>query len=691
MFKSGHNRSRYVMIEKSEILKATDGGLEVFNFYIPFGFKLKKNFRNPLYDDHNASCQIYFSKESHCYILHDFGNNEFHGDCFWYVSKLMGMNLRTDFQQILKTIARDLHLNVSSFSGRDGESSFSALNPAPKCPKPNNSEKKMKKYHVEKKVFSREELKYWGKYGITIDILEKYNVVSLSEYSSTNNEGKPYTLKSAPSHPMYGYRSSDFIKIYRPFEKMRFLYGGTLSQTYCFGIEQLPSRGDIVIITGGEKDVLSLASHGFYGICFNSETATIPVSIIEMLSRRFRHICLIYDTDETGMNSMEKAVSELKDYNLIAVRLPLSGIKTEKDVSDFFAKGNGREDLQKIIRENIEPLYSHTILLIKTCEMDFNNPPERSKMVVSAEGVPLGCYDNLLCITGGEGTGKSNFVSSIISGTLLTDDLAIPIDTLGMSVTPNYLRKAVLHFDTEQSEYQLYKNMNMTLRRSGLNEMPDFYHSFFLTTLSRKERIQLIRDSMDLYHNQHGGIHLVVIDGVADLVRSANDEIESIAVVEELYRLAGFYHTCIICVLHFIPNGIKLRGHIGSELQRKASSILSVEKDDNPQNSVVKTIKVREGNPLEVPMFLFRWDKNARMHVSAGKKSDEAKTKRKSEELGNIAKELFATKETATYRELVEGIISEMDVAERTAKDYISYMIKNHILIKESVNSYRLS
>ena len=120
--------------------------------------------------------------------------------------------------------------------------------------------------------------------------------------------------------------------------------------------------------------------------------------------------------------------------------------------------------------------------------------------------------------------------------------------------------------------------------------MPTFYHPVFLAALSRKDRLQLIKDSLDLYHHRHGGIHLVVIDGIADLIRSANDEAESIAVVDELYRLAGIYHTCILCVLHFVPNGIKLRGHIGSELQRKSAALLSIEKDDNPALSVVKAL-----------------------------------------------------------------------------------------------------
>lgn len=43
---------------------------------------------------------------------------------------------------------------------------------------------------------------------------------------------------------------------------------------------------------------------------------------------------------------------------------------------------------------------------------------------------------------------------------------------------------------------------------------------------------------------------MVVIDGIADLIKGANDETESIAVVEELYRLAGF--TILVSLLSCI-------------------------------------------------------------------------------------------------------------------------------------------
>ena len=43
--------------------------------------------------------------------------------------------------------------------------------------------------------------------------------------------------------------------------------------------------GDIVYITGGEKDVMSLAAHGFSAVSLNSETARVPESVISSLAK----------------------------------------------------------------------------------------------------------------------------------------------------------------------------------------------------------------------------------------------------------------------------------------------------------------------------------------------------------------------------------------------------------------------
>ena len=678
---------------KEEILEHTNRGLEVFSFYMPIDFVPKRNFRNPLYEDKRASCNIYLDTKSQCYRMKDFGNEAYSGDCFWFAATMLGLDVRSNFRKVLLTIIQDLNLNITvDFKTDENRKTKSPkdvrlVSPTPTNTKERLSEKK-KVFKLYEQPFNAEELSFWLRYGITDRILQRYHVKSLFRYETISNQGKPFSLTSTREEPMFCYMMGDFVKLYRPQSKLRFLYGGDKLKDYIFGFEQLPSKGDVLFITGGEKDVLSLSSHHFNAICFNSETASIPEPIIESLQLRFRHIVLLYDTDETGLREAERQAKLLEPYHVFYLRLSLQGTKAEKDISDFFALGKTEKDLTSLLTEKLSSIYTHTIMMLQSCEIDYDNPPDASKSVVAVNGVPLGTQDNLFCITGGEGTGRSNYVAAILAGTLGTERLPAE-KTLGLEITPNPNGLAVLHYDTEQSEAQLHKNLGKTLQRASLKTVPEFYLSLYLASLSRKDRLKLIRESMDLFHHKHGGIHLVVIDGIADLIRSANDETESIAIVDELYRLAGIYNTCIICVLHFVPNGIKLRGHIGSELQRKAAGILSIEKDDNPEYSVVKALKVRDGSPLDVPMMLFGWDKAEDMHVYRGEKSKEDKEKRKTDELIAVIKEAFRNTIKLTYQELCEVLMREMEIKERTAKKYIAYMKEQHILAQDASGNYQ--
>ena len=678
---------------KEEILEHTNRGLEVFSFYMPIDFVPKRNFRNPLYEDKRASCNIYLDTKSQCYRMKDFGNEAYSGDCFWFAATMLGLDVRSNFRKVLLTIIQDLNLNITvDFKTDENRKTKSPkdvrlVSPTPTNAKERLSEKK-KVFKLYEQPFNAEELSFWLRYGITDRILQRYHVKSLFRYETISNQGKPFSLTSTREEPMFCYMMGDFVKLYRPQSKLRFLYGGDKLKDYIFGFEQLPSKGDVLFITGGEKDVLSLSSHHFNAICFNSETASIPEPIIESLQLRFRHIVLLYDTDETGLREAERQAKLLEPYHVFYLRLSLQGTKAEKDISDFFALGKTEKDLTSLLTEKLSSIYTHTIMMLQSCEIDYDNPPDASKSVVAVNGVPLGTQDNLFCITGGEGTGKSNYVAAILAGTLGTERLPAE-KTLGLEITPNPNGLAVLHYDTEQSEAQLHKNLGKTLQRASLKTVPEFYHSLYLASLSRKDRLKLIRESMDLFHHKHSGIHLVVIDGIADLIRSANDETESIAIVDELYRLAGIYNTCIICVLHFVPNGIKLRGHIGSELQRKAAGILSIEKDDNPEYSVVKALKVRDGSPLDVPIMLFGWDKEADMHVYRGEKSKEDKEKRKTDELLAVVKSAFRAKLKLSYQELCDVLMREMEIKDRTAKKYIAYMKEQRILSQDTSGNYQ--
>lgn len=679
------------MVRKEEILERTSNGLDVFRHYLPVKWRVGRNFLNPLYEDSKASCNVYYDRRSGTYKMKDFGNGDFSGDCFFLVAKVKGLDCRNaaDFVEVLETIDRELCLgidrDVPPEAVRERRAAATAAGgkgePDGTSERTTEPEHKPRPYHAVRQAFTEKELAYWKEYGITEEVLERYGAVSLKEYRSETAEGKAFGFTSTAAEPMYGYMGKWGVKVYRPVSDIRFVYGGHTGEGYCFGLEQLPPKGDTLFLTGGEKDVLTLAAHGFHAICFNSETSVIPVRIIRKLVYRFKHIVLLYDVDKTGLECSEKHRQQLSEYGVKRLVLPLTGGKTDKDVSDFFKAGRTREEFVRLFLNLLDTLYGDTLAVLKSCEIDYDRPPQQAVAIVTAGDVPLGSEENILCITGGEGTGKSNYTAALVAGAIL--EQATDTDLLGVRVEPNRKGRAVLLYDTEQSEQQLYKNTGRLLRRAGRDRMPEFLHVYCLTGMSRGERLTAIMQSMDKYHYLHGGIHLVVIDGVADLIRCANDEGESVALIDEIYRLAGIYRTCIAAVVHFVPNGLKLRGHLGSELQRKAAAILSIEKDENPEISVVKALKVRDGSPLDVPLMQFQWDKQTGMPRYAGEKPRADKEKRKEKELAEMAREAFTRQEKYGYIELCELIQEMLEVKERTAKGYIRYMREKEIIEKE--------
>ena len=136
------------------------------------------------------------------------------------------------------------------------------------------------------------------------------------------------------------------------------------------------------------------------------------------------------------------------------------------------------------------------------------------------------------------------------------------------------------------------------------------------------------------------------------------------------------------------PNGTVTLQCANTDLQQQAQVLviqylLSIEKDENPEVSVVKALKVRDGSPLDIPLMQFRWDKQAGMPVYMGEKPRVEKERRKEKELSEMARAAFVTQKKYGYIELCELIQETLDVKERTAKGYIRYMREKEIIEKE--------
>ena len=102
---------------------------------------------------------------------------------------------------------------------------------------------------------------------------------------------------------------------------------------------------------------------------------------------------------------------------------------------------------------------------------------------------------------------------------------------------------------------------------------------------------------------------LVIIDGIRDFVYDINSPGESTDVISRLMRWTDDRQIHIHTILHQNKNDEHARGHIGTELNNKAETIMQIEPDkDDKSISVVEALHIRD---RDFEPFAFRINEKA--------------------------------------------------------------------------------
>jgi len=130
----------------------------------------------------------------------------------------------------------------------------------------------------------------------------------------------------------------------------------------------------------------------------------------------------------------------------------------------------------------------------------------------------------------------------------------------------------VLYIDTEQSPSDVQR---ITKRVKALAGDESKLLMYGLRPFSPKQRIEAISVLLE----QHD-VDVLVIDGVRDLLMDINNAVESTEVMTLLMKWSFDYDIHIANVLHQNKGDGNSRGHIGTELNNKAETIIRITKDE---------------------------------------------------------------------------------------------------------------
>ena len=208
---------------------------------------------------------------------------------------------------------------------------------------------------------------------------------------------------------------------------------------------------------------------------------------------------------------------------------------------------------------------------------EFTLPP----IILQVDDAIVGTLGNFSASTGKAKAKKTFNVSAIVASALINGQVLEYRASL-----PEGKRK-ILYFDTEQSPFHCKKVLQRILNH--LREIAN-----------PAVRCEIIRKA--IYGIE--GVGLVIIDGIRDLMLDINNATQATTLIGDLMQWTSEREIHIQTVLHLNKGDDNSRGHIGTELNNKAETVLQVTKDPTDEDRSIVSASFIRSKPFE--KFAFR-------------------------------------------------------------------------------------
>lgn len=343
----------------------------------------------------------------------------------------------------------------------------------------------------------------------------------------------------------------------------------------------------------------------------------------------------------------------------------------------------GTHEAVEEIRAGVDALAARDPLAIEARRFDLAKPPPPSEPRFYLKGVPVWTAGNLGALAAMAKGGKSSVIGANLAAVMLYE--GTEADCLGFSAAPNTHGHAVVHVDTEQSPDDHHSLVKRCLARARLAEPPPWFLSYCLTGLDAHHLRESLPAILKRALVRFGGIHSVFVDGVADMAADVNDPAESNSLVAEWHALAIRYHCPIIGVIHVNPGqnpASKTRGHLGSQLERKAETNMKIEREKDDDAFVVCAEKNRRAPIMRSNGARFAWSEQYGMHVTVRVAPPP--------DLVALAKDIFDGEGEIGANHAQRNIQEMRGVSNGTAKNRWREIVAHGIVTKTTAGRYRL-
>jgi hypothetical protein len=276
-------------------------------------------------------------------------------------------------------------------------------------------------------------------------------------------------------------------------------------------------------------------------------------------------------------------------------------------------------------------------------------------------------------IQGKAGVHKSRLAETICASLLKKPDCNR--DLLDFRAAP-LKRYAICYVDTERNlSDQLPYSLQQIQTKAGysIEEHPYGYDYISLLEFAREERFDMLNMYLEHIRTKFPMHVFIVLDVITDCVFNFNDTKDSMKLIDMMNQSINRYDVTFLCLIHENPGSVdKARGHLGTEILNKASTVIQIgfEKDaENHNTDLIKVAYLKCRSSKKHEPFYVQYSDTEKGLVLADPFSTQTALDKK-----NIKASLSETidllsqflTEPKSRQELIEILTDQLDCSKRT-------------------------
>jgi hypothetical protein len=325
---------------------------------------------------------------------------------------------------------------------------------------------------------------------------------------------------------------------------------------------------------------------------------------------------------------------------------------------------------------------SEKLRVAKSGEIKFAAP------IINHFGKPIIFPNTINVIQGQAGSHKSRLAENKCSALMKTPKCYNTLLSFE-KVDPLY-NAIVVYVDSERNTSdQLPYALQSIQTKAGYekSDNPSNFKFISLLEIPRKDRFKTLNDYINYLRNSTDRPLFIVLDVSTDCLEDFNKVDKSMELIDLLNVTINQFDVTFLCLIHENPGSDKARGHFGTELMNKASTVMQVRFEKDAQNNDTDLIKVKYlkcRSTERYSPFYIRYCKEDRGLVLASDLEiqtafDSKKTKANTEAITDFLGNVFAEKASLRRSEILEIIMDKFSIGKRTAEDRLKEIIENEV------------